>query len=180
MGQQKYPRFANNLADYMESVLKPRGQSEPIAAEELRILPAALASAMQTLRSHRGSLDAVYGDIFRVGRDDRSWPVGGGSLAEEGMATLRAIGFGQPQGDHTRWGQSGQTSTQVVLLTKPIRSWTQPPIGQSDRPDSPYYRDQAEKLFSKALMKPTWYEKKELLQHVAGRTELKPPASLGK
>jgi acyl-homoserine-lactone acylase len=180
MGQQKYPQFANNLADYMESVLKPRGQSEPIAAEELRILPAALASAMQTLRGHRGSLDAVYGDIFRVGRDDMSWPVGGGSLAEEGMATLRAVGFGQPRADHTRWGQSGQTSTQVVLLTKPIRSWTQPPIGQSDRPDSPYYRDQAEKLFSKALMKPSWYEKKELLQHVAGRIELKPPASLGK
>ena len=180
MGQQKYPRFADAVADYMESVLKPRKQSDSIASEDLRVLAAAVNSAMQTMRGNHGSLDVVYGDVFRVGRDDRSWPTGGGSLNEEGMATLRAIGFGQPRADSTRWGQSGQTSTQVVLLTKPIQSWTQPPIGQSDRPDSPHYRDQAEKLFSKAQLKPAWFERKELMQHVAGRMELKPPASIGK
>src|SRR4030095_12515089 len=86
----------------------------------------------------------------------------------------RAISFEPPKPDHTRWGRSGQTSTQVIVLTEPIQSWTQPPIGQSDRPDSPFYRDQAEKLFSPAKMKPTWYAKDELLKHVHSRTELKP------
>ena len=93
------------------------------------------------------------------------------------MATPRAIGFGPERPDHTRWGQAGQTSTQVVVLTRPIRSWTQPPIGQSDRADSPFYRDQAEKLFSPGRMKPTWYQKSELLRHVSSRTELKYTAS---
>jgi acyl-homoserine lactone acylase PvdQ len=90
------------------------------------------------------------------------------------MATVRAVGFGQPGADHIRWGRSGQTSTQVVILTTPVQSWTQPPIGQSDHADSPFYRDQAEKLFSKGQMKPTWYQKSDLLKHVYSRTELKP------
>ncbi len=92
---------------------------------------------------------------------------------EEGMATVRAVGFMQPKSDHTRWGTSGQTSTQVVILTRPVQSWTQPPIGESDRPDSPFYRDQAEKLFSRGKMKSTWYRKSDLLKHVYNRTELK-------
>jgi hypothetical protein len=99
--------------------------------------------------------------------------VGGGSLLPEGMATLRSIGFGAERNDHTRWGERGQTSTEVVVLSKPIRSFTQPPIGQSDRKDSPHYRDQAEKLFSPAKMKPTWFAKEELLNgHVKTTTEL--------
>ena len=95
--------------------------------------------------------------------DRVSWPVGGGSLGNEGMATMRSVGFSAPREDGTRWGSRGQTSTEVVILSDPIRSFTQPPIGQSDRPDSPHYRDQAEKLFSPAKMKPGWFAKEELL-----------------
>ena len=104
--------------------------------------------------------------MFRVGRQDSadevSWPVGGGSLGEAGMATLRAVGFSPARADGTRWGNRGQTSTEVVILSNPIRSYTQAPIGQSDRPDSPHYRDQAEKLFSPGAMKPGWFTREEL------------------
>jgi acyl-homoserine lactone acylase PvdQ len=89
--------------------------------------------------------------------------VGGGSHRLEGMATLRAVGFGPERADGTRWGQGGQTSTEVVLLTDPIQSFTQPPIGQSDRPGSPHYRDQAEKLFSPGKLKSSWFWKEDLL-----------------
>ncbi|MCY4555206.1 MAG: penicillin acylase family protein, partial [Chloroflexi bacterium] len=91
------------------------------------------------------------------------WPVGGGSLGGAGMATMRAVGFSPPRADCRRWGNRGQTSTEVVILSNPIRSYTQPPIGQSDRPDSPHYRDQAEKLFSPGTMKPSWFARDELL-----------------
>jgi acyl-homoserine lactone acylase PvdQ len=173
-----YRDLIEKLADYMEALGKPNQTREVVSDPELKALIAGLAQAMKTMRQNHNSLDVVYGQVFRVGREDKSWPVGGGSLGEEGMATLRAIGFGNPRNDHTRWGGGGQTSTQVVLLTRPVRSWTQPPIGQSDRSDSPFFRDQAEKLFSPGKMKPTWYEKSELLKHVHSRTELKyvPPA----
>jgi acyl-homoserine-lactone acylase len=175
-----YPDLMEKHADYMAALAKPKKEVVPLTEPELRQLATSLSAAMKTMRSELGALDRTYGDVFRVGRDDKSWPVSGGSLVQEGMATIRAIGFEQPRADHTRWGTSGQTSTQVVVLTRPVRSWTQTPIGQSDRPDSAHYRDQAEKLFSKGAMKPTWYQKKELLNHVSSRIELnyvlQPPA----
>jgi acyl-homoserine lactone acylase PvdQ len=162
-----------SLADYMAALAKPKPEANALSEAELKALADGLSAAMKTMRSNHNSLDAAFGDVFRVGRGDKSWPVGGGSLVEEGMATLRAIAFEPPRADYTRWGTSGQTSTQVVVLTKPIQSWTQPPIGESDRPDSSHFRDQAEKLFSRHMMKPTWYRKDELLKHVSSRIELK-------
>jgi acyl-homoserine lactone acylase PvdQ len=57
-------------------------------------------------------------------------------------------------------------------MSKPIRSWTAVPIGQSDRPDSPHYTDQAEKLFGERRLKPTWYNPEELAGHTESRTVL--------
>lgn len=134
-----------------------------LGAQMVESLRAATADA----QARWGNLDAVFGDVFRVGRldasDDVSWPVGGGSLTRLGMATLRSVGFEEERADGTRWGSRGQTSTEVVILSDPIRSWSQPPIGQSDRADSAHYRDQAERLFSAAKMKPTWFALEELL-----------------
>ncbi len=58
-------------------------------------------------------------------------------------------------------------------MTKPVQSWTFVPIGQSDRPDSPHYTDQAEKLFSKRQLKPTWWQPKDLADNIKSRTVLK-------
>jgi acyl-homoserine lactone acylase PvdQ len=168
-----YKQLAGRLADYMEALGRPGNPTAATSDEEQKGMVLALAGAMKMMREDLGTLDATYGRVFRVGRAEKSWPVGGGSLPEEGMATLRAIGFGQPRHDHTRWGYTGQTSTQVVVLTRPIQSWTQPPIGESDHPSSPFYCDQAERLFSNGRMKPTWYLKGDLLKHVYSRAELK-------
>ncbi len=145
----------------------------PLTEAEQKLLVDSLKEAMQRMHANHGKLEVAFGTVFRVGREDKSWPVGGGSLLPEGMATLRSVGFGNERADHTRWGERGQTSTEVVVLSKPIRSYTQPPIGQSDQKDSPHYRDQAEKLFSPAKMKPSWFAKEELLNgHVKATTEL--------
>ncbi len=137
-----------------------------VSDSDLDLLVAALEAGAAML-AHQFDDQVVFGDIFRVGRIDNddgvSWPVGGGSQSREGMATLRSIGFEPPQADHTRWGSRGQTSTEVVILSDPIRSYTQPPIGQSDRPESPHYRDQAEKLFSPGRLKPSWFSRADLL-----------------
>jgi acyl-homoserine-lactone acylase len=122
--------------------------------------------------------DAVYGTLFRVGRQGspRHWPVGGGTLAEAGMATPRAISFAR-EGDRMI-GRGGQTSTQIVILSKPPRSYMVLPLGESDDPRSPHFDDQAEKLFSAGRAKPTYFlNRRELARHVTRTTVLDwPPA----
>ncbi len=174
VGQQANVALVAKVNDYLDLFGWSKKQ-EPITESDEKVLIEALSEAMKRMRANHNSLNAVYGDVFRVGRDDQSWPVAGGTLSNEGMATLRSIGFGEARADHTRWGgpSSGQPSTEVIVLSKPIRSFTQPPVGQSDRKDSPHYRDQAEKLFSKGKLKPTWFAKEELLDgHVKSQIEL--------
>jgi acyl-homoserine-lactone acylase len=154
--------------DYYPAALGKPAPAVDLSDDELQAAVDSFASALARLKADRGSLDATYGDMFRVGRDDVSWPLGGGG--DFGTTTLRNIGYGRERNDHTRWGDRGQTSTQVVVLSKPVRSWTYVPIGQSDRPDSPHYRDQAEKAFSPRQLKPTWWQPQDLAGHVESRT----------
>jgi acyl-homoserine-lactone acylase len=119
------------------------------------------------------SPEAVFGTLFRVGRQGagRTFPVGGGSLLEAAMATPRAINFGKAGNQMV--GHSGQSCTQVVVLTKPPQSWMVIPLGESDHPESGHFDDQAEKLFSRSQLKPTYFlNRKELEKHVTAKTEL--------
>lgn len=145
-----------------------------IEPEEYEQMVESFAKAMVELTSDFGSLDATYGDRFRVGREgsENSWPMGGGGEEPLGMRTLRSVSFGGENDKHQQWGKGGQTSTQIVILTKPIQSFTQPPLGQSDRKDSPHYEDQAEKLVSPAKMKPTWWQPQDLAEHIESRVEI--------
>jgi acyl-homoserine lactone acylase PvdQ len=134
---------------------------------------AALAKAEAQLKSDFPP-DAEFGTLFRVGRQGgaHTWPVGGGSLRDVGMATPRAISFGKTGKEMV--GQSGQTSTQIVILTKPPRSYMVIPLGESDHPDSPHFDDQAEKLFSRSQVKSTYFlNRAELEKHVTQREVLK-------
>ncbi len=133
----------------------------------------ALTQAEQRLDGAFGP-DAVFGTLFRVGREGGShtWPVGGGTLNEAGMATPRAISF-NPVGKEMV-GHSGQTSTQIVILTRPPQSYMVIPLGESDHKGSGHFDDQAEKLFSAARAKSTYFlKRKELEKHVTGRKTLK-------
>jgi acyl-homoserine-lactone acylase len=146
-----------------------------LSAEQNAALADAFVSSLDRLERELGSLDAAWGDVFRVGRGDRSWPVAGGGGEQYGLSTLRSMGYAPPNERFERWGTHGQTSTQLVVLSKPIQSWIYIPVGQSDRPDSPHYRDQAEKLFSPRVMKPSWWQPEDLAPNVSSRTALDVP-----
>jgi acyl-homoserine lactone acylase PvdQ len=136
----------------------------------------AVTDGAAEMRKQWGHLDVKYGDIYRVGRkgSSKNWPVGGGSV--KGLATPRAIGFGPGSDGKTFLAQGGQTSTQVVQMTNPPRSWTLLPLGESDRPDSKHFDDQAEKLFSPGKLKPTYFlNKDELMKHVESTIVLHRP-----
>jgi acyl-homoserine lactone acylase PvdQ len=150
----------------------PRRAVDPPADLTADQIQAALANAEKRLASEFPP-DAVFGSLFRVGRQGagRTWPVGGGSLTEAGMATPRAVSF--EKSGNQMLGHGGQTSTQIVILTKPPQSYMVIPLGESDHPDSPHFDDQAEKLFSKSRVKSTYFlDRKELEKHVTARAEL--------
>ena len=95
---------------------------------------AALDKAEQRLN---GRVRAGRGlrDLFRVGRQGtgRTWPVSGGTLSggRDGDAPRDLLRPGR-QGD----GRTiGQTSTQIVILTRPPQSYMVIPMGESDHPD---------------------------------------------
>jgi acyl-homoserine-lactone acylase len=114
--------------------------------------------------------DAVFGTFFRVGRTGagRTWPVGGGTLNEAGMATPRAITFAKVGKEMV--GHQGQSSTQIVILTKPPQSYMVLPLGESDHHESAHFNDQAEKLFAKSLAKPTYFDnRRDLEKHVTSK-----------
>ena len=84
------------------------------------------------------------------------------------------MGYAEANGAWERYGNRGQTSTQIVVLSKPIQSWLYLPVGQSDRADSPHYRDQAELVFSERSLKPSWWLPEDLADHISSRMELTP------
>ena len=132
----------------------------------------ALIKAEQRLNGEFGPT-AVFGTFFRVGRQggSRTWPVSGGTLQEAGMATPRAISFSQMGNQMV--GHSGQTSTQIVILTRPPQSYMVIPLGESDHPESGHWDDQAQKLFSRSQAEPTYFaNRKELEKHTTRREEL--------
>jgi acyl-homoserine lactone acylase PvdQ len=134
----------------------------------------ALAKAAEWLKTNFNSLNVPYGTLFRVGREggDRNWPVGGGSVSDAGMATVRAISFSKS--GKTLVGHGGQTSTQIVIMSDPPESYSIVPLGVSDHKESGHWDDQAEKLFSKSKATPTWFmNRQELLKHVTSTKVLK-------
>ena len=135
----------------------------------------ALDKAAKWLNTNFGSLNVPYGKYFRVGREggERTYPVGGGSVGDAGMATVRAIGFSKVGKEMV--GHSGQTSTQIIFMTDPPESYTIVPLGVSDHKASGHWDDQAEKLFSKSKATPTYFmNRKELLKHLTSTKVLKP------
>ena len=168
-GALAYYAFKKGLdADISRNVEPPTDLGDPE-------LLAGLDKAAKWLNTDFGSLHVPYGKYFRVGREggDRTYPVGGGSVSDAGMATVRAIGFGK--GGKELVGHSGQTSTQIVIMTDPPESYTLVPLGVSDHKSSGHWDDQAEKLFSKSEVTPTYFmNRTELLKHLTSTKVLKP------
>jgi acyl-homoserine-lactone acylase len=128
-------------------------------------------------RSVFGEVAVPFGQYFRVGRKGggRSWPVGGGSLQDAGMATPRAISFAPSPDGKQMIGHTGQSSTQIVIMTDPPESYAIIPLGESDHKDSGHWDDQAEKLFSKGKAVCTYFLRPdELMKHVTSKKVLNP------
>ncbi|HXG65193.1 MAG TPA: penicillin acylase family protein, partial [Blastocatellia bacterium] len=167
-GAMAFYAFKKGLGDGLSKEVEP-----PASVTDEQVM-AALGKGIEWLKATFGAIRVPYGRYFRVGRQGgtRTFPVGGGSLNggqnNVGMATPRAISFA-PVGKEMV-GQGGQTSTQIVILTSPPKSYGILPLGMSDHKNSPHWDDQAEKLFSKSKAYPSFFmDKKELMKHVTAK-----------
>jgi acyl-homoserine lactone acylase PvdQ len=116
---------------------------------------------------------ATFGSLFRVARDGgrESYPVGGGTVTDAAMETPRAITFARRGSVFV--GTGGQTATQIVHLSAKTASVSVLMPGESDRPDSKHFDDQARELFSKGVTKPAYFaDRRELERHASSRKEL--------
>ena len=156
--------------------LRRVASGEALGVTESEALLLALGRAATSLDRSHGRLDVAWGDLHRVGRGDRSWPVGG--CRDDGLGTLRSVRYGAPGDDGVAHANGGQICpTVVVLREQGVVSFSAPPYGQSNDPDSPHHTDQTEKLFSRGRLKPTWYDKAELLKHLRSERTLSLPAA---
>jgi acyl-homoserine lactone acylase PvdQ len=155
----------------------------PMTAGTAELLLSGIERARVTMMTRHGSTDLAYGDVFRVGRGGVSLPLGGGDLTPSDrslctvhrlicVATLRAFTFGAPDSLGQRWAFSGSRLLRLVQFTEPLRSFTLHIYGQSERPSSPHFADQA-RLFSERRLKPTHFHRDELLQHVTSSRVLR-------
>ena len=145
---------------------------EPAASLSNNRIRAALRKAQDQVETEL-PYRADYGTVFRAARDGalRSNPVGGGTVTEAGMITPRAITF--ERRGAVVMGTGGQTATQVVELSSGPHSVSILIPGESDRPESGHFDDQARDLFSKGAAKPTYFrDRKELEKHLSSKKEL--------
>lgn len=170
LGDDAMKDLEKRIDDWYAIVEQRNERTVEVSDSDKQAAVQAFESAMAQLAEDFGSMQAEWGDKFRVGRDHASWPVSGGG--DYGTRTLRSMTYGEERFDATRWGRGGQTSTQVVVLSRPIKSWIYLPIGESDRKESRHYDDQAERLFSERKLKPSWWRPEELSGNIASRTEI--------
>ncbi len=170
-GALAFYAFKRGLGDLAREVEPPANITDEKIFE-------ALGKAVEWLKSNFGSVRVPYGAYFRVGRQGgaKTWPVGGGSVQAAGMATPRAISFGEVGKEMV--GRGGQTSPQIVVMSNPPKSYAVIPLGESDHKMSGHWDDQAEKLFSKSKVASSYFmDKTELLKHVTSTKVFKPRAA---
>jgi len=145
-----------------------------ITTDDQKKMLTALRHARTYLTDKFGSFQVPWGTTVRLKRGDKTWPVSGGSFGN-GISVLRAAGgrFNKETGITTV--NRGQSNTTLVILTNPIQSFSILPWGESDVPESPHYTDQAEKLFSKAKFKSTYFRKKDLMENLQSEKNISIP-----
>ena len=88
-----------------------------------------------------------------------------------GLECLRATGTDHRDESGRFVFGGGQVVTTVVELTDPVQVRSIVPFGQSRRPESPHFADQA-RLYSAGQMRPAWHGWSQLREQVGSKVVL--------
>lgn len=132
-----------------------------------------LQKTIDEMQSKYGKWDVAWGEIHKVGRDEKLFPIGGTDFQSgpKDFNFTETLFDVRSKDDPTHPGKfiaNSGSMAMILMFFHPdgIQSLTCTPWGQSSNPKSPHYTDQGEKLYSRLQMKPTWWAEKELLPNV--------------
>lgn len=129
----------------------PRGLKDPARAA------AAFAWAVEETARRHGAYDVAWGDVHRVRMGTVDVPVGGCSGA---LGCFRVLNF-RPEPDGKRSVIGGDGWVLAVEFTDIPRAYSVLGYGQSARPESPFYGDQAE-MFARGEMKRVAFTERDI------------------
>lgn len=133
-------------------------------AEQLDAMKALRAAADELIQTF-GSPLVPWGQVLRLRRGGVDLPLDGDVGFFGGVECLRATGTQNKDQSGRFIFNGGQVIPTVVELTDQIQVWSIVPYGQSRRPESPHYADQA-RLYSAGQMRPAWHTWSQLRDHV--------------
>ena len=137
----------------------------PKTEQQQRDAVQALHSAAEYLNGKFGSSLVPWGQLLRLRRGDLDLPLDGDVGLFGGTECLRSTGAQKQDKDGRFVFNGGQVIPTVVELTDPVQVWSIVPYGQSRRPESRHYSDQAH-LFSEGRMRPAWHAWSQFRDHV--------------
>jgi acyl-homoserine-lactone acylase len=120
------------------------------------------------VRTAHGSLDVVWGEVYRLRQGDFDLPANGGPGS---LGIFRVLYFG-PDGDNFR-AVTGDSYVAITEFSDPVRASVLLSYGNSSQPGSPHNGDQLE-LFSRKEMRTAWLQREEIEANLEARETLQP------
>lgn len=159
-------------------------EGRPVPEEQQTLMLDLLGQTLSEMQEKYGSTSVAWGDIHVVGRGDKYFPVPGADFgaSTDGPNFSETLFDVRSREDDEKPGRyianNGTMALMLMFFNKDgVESYTCTPWGQSADPASAHYVDQAEKLYSKRQLKPSWWKKEDLLQNVKSEMTLTIPAS---
>ncbi len=146
---------------------------EPLEPLDQKLLLEGVRRATR-LMSSLEQWGSKYGDVFRFGRGGETYPLGGCTTPFE--ASLHTTECGG-QGTNVRLAVAGQKQVMLTVFGDLLRSYSLAAFGQQwrNRPTDPHFNDQS-RLRSEHRLKPTLFERTQLLKHLESQLTLIRPA----
>ena len=136
----------------------PRGLRSPARAAD------AFAWAVDEMKRHYGAFDVAWGEVHRVRRGPVDVPVGGCS---SDLGCFRVLTYrDDPDGKREATGSDGWIL--AVEFGDEPRAYSVLAYGESPRPDSPFFADQAE-MFARGELKPVLWREADIEAHTIRR-----------
>ncbi len=155
-----WQRYGQGLSDSLrfarawtsaDPVHTPVGLAQPARAAE------AFAWAVAEMARRYGAVDVAWGDVHRVRRGTVDVPVGGCSGA---LGCFRVLNFTR-DADGKRRANGGDGWILAVEFGATPRAYSILAYGESSRPESPWFADQAEP-FARGVLKPVAYDARDV------------------